>query len=334
MSSQLNTVIQNGPGFTPQPAFVRDVFSSEVWLAAMPTLKFDQFTTRKTELGTVRGKTIVMNKLGNVKRGGTLQEGVRVQARSMNSSSTSISVDEKGNAIAFTEALLQQSFYDVMSAASILLGRDMAIVLDLDIRNAIMTSPNVVYANGRTARTQLLLGDTLDSRSIRDAVEILEANNAPRWGGDHYVMFIHPHQARGLREDDDWVNAHLYGGQTALYQGEIGMWESVRFVVTSVMPNGARATKDVNGEYIDIGYDPALASGFAGNQTIIYKAVMFGEAAVAHATGLPVELRDNGVEDYGREHGIMWYAIWGQGLYEQGNAVVVETALQVTQKGD
>lgn len=331
MSSVLNTVYQTGPGFQPQTSMVRDVFSAEVWLSAMPILKFDQFTTRKTELGTTKGRRIVMNKLGNIKRGGPLQEGVRVQARPMSASETSITVGEYGNAIAFTEQLLQQAFYDVMSAASILLGRDMALVLDLGIRDALLTTANIVYAAGKTSRASLIAGDVFDLQAVKDAVEILQTNNAPKWGGDHYVCFLTPHQARGLRDDPDWVAAHIYGQQQALYTGEIGRYEDVRFVETTVMPSGANLTKDPNtGDYVNVGADPNLASGVGGNQTTIYKAIMFGEAAVAHATGLPVELRDNGVEDYGREHGIMWYAIWGQGLYEALNSVIVETALATT----
>ena len=177
----------------------------------------------------------------------------------------------------------------------------------------------------------LIAGDVFDLQAVKDAVEILQTNNAPKWGGDHYVCFLTPHQARGLRDDPDWVAAHIYGQQQALYTGEIGRYEDVRFVETTVMPSGANLTKDPNtGDYVNVGADPNLASGVGGNQTTIYKAIMFGEAAVAHATGLPVELRDNGVEDYGREHGIMWYAIWGQGLYEALNSVIVETALATT----
>ena len=58
----------------------------------------------------------------------------------------------------------------------------------------------------------------------------------------------------------------------------------------------------------------------------VYQAVMFGEYSSGHAVGLNVELRDNGVQDFGREHALAWYAIWGQGLLEANNIVVIETA--------
>ena len=328
MSSEMNSAYQTGPGFTPQTAFVRDVLSAEVWLSAMPVMKFDQFTTRKTELGTAKGRTITMNKLGNLKRGGTLVEGQRIQMRAMSQSSTSITVYEKGNAVGFTEELMNSSYVDVMSAASILLGRDFAIVLDLDLRNAALSTPNVIYANGRTARTLIQPGDIFSTAEVRAVMELLDTNNTPRWDG-YIVGFIHPHCKTSLVKDDDWWSVNSYNNAEAIYKGEIGMWEGVRFVVTAVMPNGANLAIDsTTSEYVSLGADPTLAAGFAGNLTTIYKSVFFGEAAIAHAQGLPVELRDNGkAEDFGREHGIAWYARWGQGIYESSNSAVVESAL-------
>jgi N4-gp56 family major capsid protein len=327
MPSVLNTAITTGPGFQQQVSAVRDVFSAEIWFAALPVMKFDQFTMKKTELGTQQGRTIQMPRFGGIRRGGRLTEGVRLQTRGMSMSLQSITIYENGNAIGFSEMLLQTSFFDQMAAASLLLGRDMAIVLDTQLRDSALSTPNTLFANGRTSRGQLLAGDVFDTRLVKDMVETLETNNVPRWGGDHYVCFIHPHQARGMRDDDAWTQAALYSGAGQIYSGEVGRFEDVRFVSSTVMPNGANNGVDPDtGDYVDLGYNPALRTGVAGNQTNIYQAVCFGEYSVAHATGLPVELRDNGVEDFGREHGLAWYAIWGQGLLENPNIVIGETA--------
>lgn len=327
MPSVLNTALTTGPGFQQQVAAVRDVFSAEIWFAALPVMRFDQFTMKKTELGTQPGRTIQMPRYGAIKRGGRLTEGVRLQTRGMSMSLQSISVFENGNAIGFSEYLIQTSLFDQLAAASLLLGRDMAIVLDQQLRDSALSGVNTLFASGKTARTQLVAGDVFDTRLIKDMVELLETNNVPKWGGDHYVCFIHPHQGRGLRDDPDWINASLYAGAGNIYTGEIGRFEDVRFVSSTVMPNGANTALDPDtGDYVDIGYNNALRVGVAGNQTNVYQSVMFGEYSVAHATGLPVELRDNGVEDFGREHGLAWYAIWGQGLLENPNIVIGETA--------
>lgn len=327
MSSVLNTAVTTGPGFAQQANATRDVFSAEIWFAALPTLKFDQFTTKKTELGVQPGKTIQIPRYGNIKRGGRLVEGVRLKPRGMASSLQSVTVGEEGNAIAFSEFLLQTAFYDQLSAASLLLGRDMAVVLDTEIRDTLVTTPNTVFANGKPARTALVAADEFDTQLVKDAVETLETSNVPKWGGDHYICFLHPHQARSMRDDNDWINASLYGATSQIYTGEIGRYEDVRFISTTVMPNGANASIDPDtGDYVDIGHNPDLVTGVAGNQTNIYQALFFGEYSVAHATALPVELRDNGVEDFGREHGLAWYGIWGQATLELPNIVLAESA--------
>lgn len=327
MPSSLNTAVASGGGFAQQVQAVRDVFSAEIWFAALPILKFDQFSTKKTELGVQPGRTIQIPRYGNIKRGGQLTEGTRLQTRSMSMSLQSISVAEQGNAVGFSEFLLQTSFYDQLSAASLLLGRDMAVVLDTQLRDVAASGTNTLFANGKAARTALTGGDVYDTQLVKDMVETLETNNAPKWAGDHYIAFLHPHQGRGLRDDGDWINASLYAGATQIYTGEIGRYEDVRFISTTVMPNGANNAVDPDtGDYVDIGFDNNLRSGVAGNQTNIYQSVMFGEYSYGHATALPVELRDNGVEDFGREHGLAWYAIWGSNVLENPNVTVGESA--------
>jgi N4-gp56 family major capsid protein len=326
MPSVLSTAVANGAGFNQMLDATRDVFSAEIWFAAMPIMKFDQFTTKKTELGTQPGKTIQIPKYGNIKRGGRLTEGVRIKTNGMSLSNKSVDVGEWGNAVGFSEFLLQTSFYDQLSAASLLLGRDVALVLDMALRDAAMGATNVNYANSKASRTTLVAGDVFTTKEVKDGVEELETANSPKWAGEYYICFIHPHQARGLKDDNDWTNASLYSGVQQIFTGEIGRYSDVRFIVTTIMPNGANAALDVNGQYADPGHDPTLVSGVAGNLTTIYKAIMFGEYSVGHALGLPVELRDNGVEDYGREHGLAWYSIWGQDILENPNIVVIETA--------
>ncbi len=327
MPSVLNTAVANGPGFNQLLDATRDVYSAEIWFAALPVLKWDQFTTKKTELGVQPGKTIQIPKYGNIKRGGRLAEGVRMKTQPMSLSSQSVSVYEYGNAVGFSEYLLQTSFYDQLSAASLLLGRDMAVVLDTELRNVGVGGVNVVYGGKKGARANLTTSDTFSTVVVKDAVETLETNNAPKWAGDHYICFAHPHQMRGLRDDNDWINASLYSGADQIYTGEVGRYEDVRFISTTVMPNGANGSVDATtGDFADIGYAPALANGFSGNQTTVFQAVFFGEYSVGHATALPVEMRDNGVQDFGREHGLAWYAIFGQGALETNNLVVAETA--------
>jgi hypothetical protein len=64
--------------------------------------------------------------------------------------------------------------------------------------------------------------------------------------------------------------------------------------------------------------NPTEATGYltsaTGNSADVYESIMIGDNAFGHAISLPVELRDGGVLDFGREHALAWYAIWGLGV--------------------
>jgi hypothetical protein len=64
--------------------------------------------------------------------------------------------------------------------------------------------------------------------------------------------------------------------------------------------------------------DPTAEAGYltnaTGNAADVYESIMIGDNAFGHAISLPVELRDGGVLDFGREHALAWYAIWGLGI--------------------
>jgi hypothetical protein len=57
----------------------------------------------------------------------------------------------------------------------------------------------------------------------------------------------------------------------------------------------------------------------------VYESIMIGDNAFGHAIALPVELRDGGVLDFGREHALAWYAIWGLGVITDQAIVKVYT---------
>ena len=326
--SQINTVIQpTGTDLAGGEAVkldnhVRVVYSKEIEFKAMPVMRFVQFAKVKTELGTQPGLTIQMMTYNNLKKGGALTEGVRMQTQSLSSTMKSITVGERGNAISVSELALKASFTDIMADATTLLSRDVALTLDVELRDTALTAPNVIY--GRASASAPKISNRLDITSengmsvatIKDAVEILATNNTPKFEGAYYICFVHPHQSRVLRDDPAWIEASKYGNPEQLFTGEIGRIDDVRFIETTLMCNGAVGTDD-----------PAYKEELVSNDgTKVYQSVLFGEDYYAYAIGLPVELRDNGVTDFGREHGLAWYAIWGTGLLHPTRGVVIETA--------
>ena len=319
--SKLATAVAPGGSNVKMDHAVRTVYAKEIELKALPNMRFYQFATVKTELGKTPGLTIQMLTYDNLKLGGKLTEGSRMNTQALSQSMKQITVQENGNAVAVSELLLQSSFDDIMASATTLLGRDYALVVDTQLRDTALSGTNVVYArkgNGEKVsdRNSLTKDCVLSVATIKDAIEILATNNAPKYQGASWICFVHPHQSRTLRDDAHWIQASHYGKPDQLFTGEIGMIDDTRFIETTLMCNGACAESD-----------PAYKSGLqSSDETKVYQSLIFGDNYYAIAFGLPVEIRDNGVIAFGREHGLAWYSIFGTGILHDEYGVVIETA--------
>ncbi len=292
------------------PASIRATYSKEIIYASRPRLRFAQFAKKKTELGQAIGGSVKFTKYSTIARGGKLTEGVNMNEKAMSNSEVSITVDEYGNAVKISEKAILQSMHDELGEASIALANDYADVLDLELMTTALSTTNHIYGNGKLTAGSLVAGDGFTDQTVKDIVEQLSTNNTPKINGQYYVTIAHPHQLRQLMDSDGWVNPHQYVNPENIYNGEVGMYGGMRFVDTTNMPAN----------------DAATSLSLYGVSIPTWEAVSFGENSYAWAEALPVEMRDNGVEDYGRMHGIAWYAIMGFGLIEEKNIFSVITA--------
>lgn len=303
---------------------VRLVYSREIEFKALPLMRFSQFAAQKTELGVEPGLTISMLTYDNLALGGALQEMQNMQTQALSGSMKQITVVEHGNAVSNTELLIQSSFDDIMATTTTLLGRDYALVMDCELRDTALSGTNIVYGGQKTSRANLTASDKLTVATIKDAIEVLATNNAPKYGNLYWICFVHPHQSRDLRDDSAWINASNYGAPEQMFNGEIGRIDDTRFIETTLMCNGAASATDPSYKAeLKKGYTPQGGTALA---TDVYQAVIFGDQYYGIAWSLPVELRDNGVEDFGRKRSLAWYAIWGTGLLHNDYGVVIETA--------
>lgn len=298
---------------------IRLVYSREIEFKALPVMRFAQFASTKTELGVEPGLTISMLTYDNLKMGGQLEEAKNMTSQAISGSMKQITVFEHGNAVSHSELMIRASFVDVMATTTALLGRDYAMVMDCELRDTALSGTNIVYGGRKASRADLTDADKLTVATIKDALEVLSTNNAPKRDGMYWICFVHPHQSRDLRDDKAWINASNYGAPEQMFNGEIGRIDDTRFIETTLMCNGAAATDNP-------AFKKELKKGEEGNKTNVYQAVVFGDAYYGIAWALPVELRDNGIEDYGRKRSLAWYAIWGTGLLHDEYGVVIETA--------
>jgi len=313
-----------GANSTLAPA-IQTIWSKEILFQSMPILRFEQFAVKKTELGVQPGLQINFMRYLNLPQATPLVEGVRMQTNALTATQYQIVVQEQGFAVAISELLLNASFDDIMATASRLLGRNMAQYLDYSARNTLLLASSVLYGYSlpttRTAispyddgtpaanRAGLTGGFFFRNALVKDGVETLATKNVPRLG-ETYVCFVDPHQSRHLRDDPEWIEVTKYASPGNFLLGEIGRINDVVFIETT----------QINQVPID------ATATFAGTSTTIsHQAIMIGDNAFGHAISLPVELRDGGIIDFGREHALAWYSIWGFGLITDQAVVVLET---------
>ena len=302
---------------------IQTIWSKEILFQAMPILRFEQFAVKKTELGVAPGLQInFMRYINMTPPSAPLTEGVRMTTKSLTAEQIQITVAEHGDAIAVSELLLNASFDDVMASASRLLGRNMAQYLDNQSRNTLGGATSQIYGYDRSgvsagdwygngaagSKSDVTTGNGkfyLTTAAVKDAVETLASRNVPRLG-ETYVFFVHPHQSRRLRDVPEVIEVTKYAAPGNFMLGEIGRLYDVVFIETTQVRNGL--AKGGNAPW-DGGYSAGDASG-----SNVYESFIIGDNAFGHAISLPVELRDGGVLDFGREHAIAYYGIWGQGI--------------------
>ena len=197
------------------------------------------------------------------------------------------------------------------------------------------------YAEGTvgTAISDLDGNHKLTTGTIKDAALALAGKNIPRIG-ETYVMFIHPKQSRDLRSNPEFIEVTKYAAPGNFMLGEIGRLYDVVFIETTQVKllaasgtyttstnAGAPASQievpvkantgpgqGGNPESADYTADKGYLTSATGNSADVYESIMIGDNAFGHAISLPVELRDGGVLDFGREHALAWYSIWGLGI--------------------
>jgi len=326
---------------------IQTIWSKEILFQAMPVLRFEQFAVKKTELGVMPGLTVNFMRYTNLAvdqdDGATLTEGTRMEPSALSASQIQITVSERGQAISVTELLLNASFDDVMASSSRLLGRHMAQSMDIEARNTLYKA-GIPFGGGSTVAPSLTFGRTkasgarttvspydggtigtvtapgyLSPTTIKDAVETLASENIPRLG-DTYVCFVHPSQSRSLRDWPEFIEVTKYAAPGNFMLGEIGRLYDVVFIETTQVTQGLGATTLPHSAW-----DSDSSTSGVQPLATAYNAIMIGDNSFGQAIALPVELRDGGVIDFGREHGLAWYAIWGFGVITSESRVVINT---------
>lgn len=240
-------------------------FEKMAYFALRPELYYDQFAeveaTNVTNVGGTHTFTIFQDL---AVAASPISETTDVTPVALSDSQVSVTMEEYGNAVVTTAKLRATSFMPVDPVAANAVGYNAGISIDTVCRNILEAGTNVLYATGGatdpTSRTTVQAEDTLAAADVRKAVAQLRKANVPTVGGS-YVGFIHPDVSFDFRSATDaaaWRTPANYVNPEGIYNGEIGLFEGVRFMESPRAPlfanasdgSGSTGTVDVYGTLI------------------------------------------------------------------------------------
>jgi N4-gp56 family major capsid protein len=210
--------------------------------------------------------------------------------------------------------------------AANIVGYNAGISIDTVCRNTVQAGDNVIYATGGatdpTSRTTINSDDTLSANDVRKVVAQLRGANVPTINGS-YVGFIHPDVSYDFRSDTDaaaWRTPANYVNPEGIYNGEIGMFEGVRFMESPRAPLFANASDN---------------SGSTGTIDV-YGTLVMGRQALAKGISLGGEYGAQPTVVYGtvtdilqRFRPIGWKHFVGYGVFRQEALRRIESASSI-----
>ena len=256
----------------------------------------------------------------------TLNEVTDVTPTALSDSQVTVTLNEYGNAVVTTAKLRGTAFLDVDSAAANIIGYNAGDSMDQVVRDVLAAGTNVVYATGGsttpTSRESISTDDILHADDVRKVVAQLRAANVATFDGS-YMGYIHPDVSYDFRSNTDvsaWRTPANYVNPEGIYNGEIGKFESVRFIETP------RAKKFVD-----------ASNGTSTTGTIdVYCTHIMGRQALAKAYAtqdgngaVPKIVRGNVTDILMRLQPLGWYWLGGYGRFREASLRRIESASSI-----
>jgi N4-gp56 family major capsid protein len=302
-------------------------FEKLAYFALRPEMYFDQFAEVEATNATNPGATHTFTIFQDLAVADSeISEVTDVTPVALSNNQVSVTMKEYGNAVVTTAKLRATSFINVDPVAANAVGYNAGISIDSVCRAVLQAGDNVLYATGGavdpSSRTTINADDTLSANDVRRAVAQLRGANVPTIGGS-YVGFIHPDVSYDFRSATDaaaWRTPANYVNPEGIYNGEIGMFEGVRFMESPRAPLFANASNN---------------SGASGTIDA-YGTLIMGRQALAKAVSNNGEYGSQPTMVYGtvtdvlkRHQPVGWKHFVGYGIFRQEALRRIESASSI-----
>jgi N4-gp56 family major capsid protein len=297
------------------------------YFALRSELLFDQAADVQATNQAMPGSSVIFTIFSELAAAtATLTETSDVTPVAMADSQVTVTLAEYGNTVNTTAKLRGTAFLDVDATAANLIGYNAGLSIDTVVQSILGAGDNVAYATGGastpTARVDMAVDDILTANDIRKETAALRSANVATFNG-YYMGYIHPDVSYDLRKETgnaSWNAPHVNIDTANIYNGEIGTFESVRFIET---PRAKVFTNAFNGAGAP-GTGDAYCTHIMGRQALAkaYSAID-GNGVVPKVVRGPV------VDSLMRFNPIGWYWLGGYGRFREASLRRIEGASSI-----
>ena len=183
-----------------------------------------------------------------------LNEGVTPAGSNLTMNSVTATLSQYGDFTTVTDIV--EFLYDksMIKDASDVLAVQSGETIDTVIMNVVAAGTAVIYGDGAaTTRATVASSNIMTVGLLTRAVRWLERNNVEKFAsmpmiGNAYAGVMHPDVVADLRLDTSWISAVNYSSPTPsneyrgdLFTGELGYWQGIRIISTTLSPVFAAA---------------------------------------------------------------------------------------------
>jgi hypothetical protein len=134
----------------------------------------------------------------------------------------------------------------------------------------------------------------------------MKERNIPPFLDDDYVAISRPGTYRNFKNSLESIKQYTETGLGHIFKGEIGRYESIRFVEQTFIPEGGAIDSTT--------FNPRTETSDPWNNAKSSWIFFLGEDTAAEAVVIGEEIRAKLPGDYGRSKGIAWYYLGGYGI--------------------
>lgn len=294
--------------------------------ALQPAQRFRQLCDAQdgTQKGLNKGQSFTWDIISDVgTQGRELDETQPMPETNFTISQGTMTVTEYGNSVPFTGKLQAMSKFQVVQIIEKALKNDASKLLDILAHAQFKSTPLRVAPTGGTSTTSITLTTNsatattnnvaLGTGHVKAIGDTMRERNVPPYtpSGD-YIAISHPTTFRPVRNELEDIHQYTGEGLSMIMNGEIGRYESFRFIEQNNIPKGGANDSTT--------WDAYTNTADAWNNALSSWAFFCGADTVTEGIVLPEEIRAKLPGDYGRSKGIAWYYLGGMKIVHSAAA--------------